>query len=276
MKIARLLKRDIELGTAKNWFKFSVVIIFAVSFSCFLSSLISEGIEIGLFHTKGTAMDYLLYITQGMEVFHFSPEKYFNIPIYWFVFQIGISYIIAYYPEKDFKNYGKKIFLSTGSRVQWWLSKCIWTVINVLLYFCILAPVTLGIALFHGADMNWNFSEEIMTIFFGEGMQSLSMGDAWFICIILPCLMTVALSMLQVLLSFILTPVVSFAAMCGIYIISAYYTFWLLPGNYTMWMRSSYVTAEGIDPLGGIFLALFIMIASISAGCIYFKKCDVL
>lgn len=275
MKIMRLLKRDLVLGTVKNWFKFLVVVLVAVVYSHFLALMIASGVEDGNFYGKGTVMDYLLYITQGMEVFHFSPKEYFSIPIYWFVFQIGISYMIAYYPEKDFHNFGKKIFPASGSRLKWWFSKCIWGALNAVFYFLVLLLAVIAVAGFHGAEMTWTFSEEIMTAFFGSNMQYLSMGDAWLISVILPCLMTIALSLLQILLSFILTPVVSFAMMCGIYIISAYYTSWVLPGNYTMWLRSSYVNLEGVNPQSGMWIALFIIVVSIFAGCVYFDRCDV-
>jgi len=275
MKIMKLLKRDIALGTIRNWFKFLVVILVVIVYSHFLALMIRSGVENGGFYNNGTVMDYLLYVTQGMEVFHFSPEKYFSIPIYWFVFQIGISYMIAYYPEKDFKNFGKKIFLSSGSRLKWWISKCIWGAFNVVLYFAVLILAVMGIAKLHGAEMSWIFTEEIMTRFFGSNMQYVNGQDVWLIAIILPCLMTIALSLLQIFLSFILTPVVSFAMMCGIYIVSAYYTSWVLPGNYTMWLRSSYVGMEGINPQSGILIAAFIIVASIFAGCIYFEKCDI-
>lgn len=77
------------------------------------------------------------------------------------------------------------------------------------------------------------------------------------------------------IVSFVLTPVVSFALTCGIYVLSAYYTIWILPGSYAMWIRSSYVAAEGVNPESGILIAVFLIVTSVFAGCVYFDRCDV-
>lgn len=275
MKIIRLLKRDMILGTLKYWFRYLTVVFVAVICSHFFSQMIADGLEAGSLYRSGTAMDYLLYITQGMEVFHFDPQQYFNIPVYWFVLQIGISYLVAYYPEKDFRDFGKKIFPAAGSGVKWWIAKCLWVVMSVLLYYIVLIFSTAGIAGFYGAQIQWSFSEEIMTAFFGNTLQYISARDAWLISIILPCLTTMALALVQTLCSFLLTPVVSFALMCGIYIASAYETVWFLPGNHTMWLRSSYVSFEGISPESGLALSVFLIAAAVFAGCVYFDNCDI-
>lgn len=276
MKLIKLLKRDFTLGTIKNWYKFLVPLLIVICEAYFFKSIIASGLADGTFYENGTIMDYLLYVTQGMPVFHFSPDNYFSIPIYWFSFQIGIAYIIAYYPEKDFANYGKKIFLATGSRIQWWISKCIWGVFNVILYFSVLILAVVAVAGYYGADMKWTFSEGIMKKIFGDGMQYIFVQDVWLISVILPCLITVALALLQMIVSFVLTPVVSFALTCGIYVLSAYYTIWILPGSYAMWIRSSYVVAEGVNPEGGILIAVFLIVTSVFAGCFYFDQCDII
>ncbi len=276
MKLCRLLKRDVILGTGGSWYKFLVVVFIVFFYSQYMGAYIASGIKEGTFFQNGSTMDYLLWVTQGMKVFHFSPNHYFEIPIYWFAFQIGIAYIVAYYPEKDFKNYGKVVFPATGSKITWWISKCIWVVFNVILYFAVLLLAVMAVAKLHGAAMTWEFSEEIMAAYFGGNMQYLFAQDAWLLSIFLPCLMTVALALVQMILSFVLTPVVSFALSCSVYIFSAYYTEWFLPGNYTMWMRSSYLNAEGINPESGIVIAVILIVSSVFAGCVYFDRCDII
>ena len=115
-----------------------------------------------------------------------------------------------------------------------------------------------------------------MSFFFGSNMQYVSVNDMMYIAGVVPFLMTAALCMLQMLLSFWISPVVSFASMCGVYVLSAYYTVWWLPANYTMWLRSSYVSVDGVSPDNGVVISLFIMIFSILAGWVYFDRKDVI
>ena len=83
-------------------------------------------------------------------------------------------------------------------------------------------------------------------------------------------------ALLQVLAGFIITPVISFAAVCGVYVLSAYYTVWYLSGNYTMWQRVSYVVAGGVNPMSGVVLAAGMLITAFAGGIVYFDNKDII
>lgn len=272
----KLLKKDILLGTLKKWYQYIIVIVVACFASKEMFNVIQSGINNGFIYTNGTLFDTYLFSTCGMEIFRFSPEKLFSIPIYWFAFQIGIHYIVAYYPEKDYKEYGSLIFLSAKSKNKWWFSKCIWCLFTVLLYYIVLIGTIIIVTVLHHGMMSPHFTEELMEFFFGSNMRYVSLNDMLYIAVLVPFLMTAALCMLQMLLSFLLSPVISFASMCGLYVLSAYYTVWWLPANYTMWLRSSYVSTEGINPDTGVVIGLLLMLFSISLGWVYFDRKDVI
>ena len=77
------------------------------------------------------------------------------------------------------------------------------------------------------------------------------------------------------LLGFILTPVISFACVCAMYVFSAYYTVWYLVGNYTMWLRSAYIADEGVYPLSGFVFAAGMLAVACACGFMYFQNKDV-
>ena len=39
----------------------------------------------------------------GMPVYVFDPKDFFEMPMHWFIFQMGIAYFTAYYAAFDFK-----------------------------------------------------------------------------------------------------------------------------------------------------------------------------
>ena len=275
MKTWKLWKRDWKLGIAKRWFilLFSPVVIFAMTYGC--SKVINNMLQYDYMFSKGTIMDYFLYDMQGMRIYKFDPKESFLVPMYWFVFQIGISYFIAYYAQKDLVENGRALYIALRDRRAWWNSKCLWCVCSVLIYFII---TTLSIALTamgFGAECSFQMTPEFSFSQLSANLEYVSFGEVIFIAFVLPFVVTTALCLLQMLFSFILSPVVSFALMSAQYILAAYYTAWFLPGSFTMWMRSSYIDEKGLHPLSGCVISIVIMVAVYVSGRQYFAKKDI-
>lgn len=275
MKLLRIVKYDLVEGTIRNWYKFLIVILIAYISTNLFHLRLERLNEPGLICSEGTVMDYIMYSMEGLPVYKFDPYSSFYVPIYWFVFQIWISYIVAYYPENNFRSCGKNIFLASKSRVKWWLSKCLWCVINVVVYFIVYYVAVTVFSYIKGAELSFNFTENIMSICYGDNLKYLYNREALFLVLVLPCVTTIAISIFQILLAFLFTPVISFAMICGLYVISTYYTNELLIGSYTMWLRSSYVNIEGVNPEIGLLISLLLVFGSVLAGCIKFDRKDV-
>lgn len=224
---------------------------------------------------NGTVMDYYLFCMRGMPVFHFDPVESFSIPIYWFVFQITAAYFTAYYAHNDFMENGRNLFIASGNRTSWWRGKYLWCMISVIVYFLVTVLAVAVSAMCFGAELSYRFTEEFMTAVFLPEMVKLTGIEAILISFLLPLVITMALCMVQLLLSFLLTPVVSFAVSCAVYVLSAYYTSWFFMGNYTMWLRSSYVTAEGISSAAGLVMGVTVILLTCAAGRLYFEKKDI-
>lgn len=274
MKLGKLVKHDLVEGTLKSLYKYLLAVVVYVQVSAF-KDVLGECYADGVLRSAASVADYFAYVFQGMAVYNFSPDKSFSIPILWFSFQIEIVYIIAYYPEKDFQYYGKNMLIACKSRAGWWNAKCIWCMLSVLFYF-LAASVTIWVtALCCGTKSGFAFSEDILTLLVNQHAQYLEQREFVLTVLVLPCLTTLALSLLQILLSFLINPVISFAGICILYVVSAYYTspFWM--GSYTMWLRSSYMEEGGIDPVFGVILSLLVIFGSILFGHMYFEKCDV-
>ena len=132
MKIGRLLIRDIRSGSLTKWYLIFLPIAFGVCRGIQCDTIIDSMIDDGQMYTYGTVIDYIMFAMQGMSVYKFNPTEYFSIPIYWFIFQMGAFYIVAYYAFDDFKKNGRAVFVALGERKSWWLAKCLWCNIMVL------------------------------------------------------------------------------------------------------------------------------------------------
>jgi len=275
MNALKLLGYDIKYGIFKRWYIFLIAIVFAVAEYRASLMMIKSLNESELMYGNGTVMDYILYSFQGMPVYNFSPQNYFTIPLFWFVFQIGASYIVAYYTENDLKKNGRNILLASKSRIIWWLSKVVTCVSSVFLYYILTISLIVILAVMSGASLSIEASYDFCTAMFSPTIQYLSTNDLIYIVLILPFVVTTAICICQVTCSLVCSPVVCFATVSGMYVLSAYYTMpWFL-GNYTMWQRCSYYAEGGVSPDAGLFLALVIFVLSIVGGSYVIKTKDV-
>ena len=199
----------------------------------------------GTLTAPATVIDYLMYCTQGMFIFHFDPSQHFVIPIYWFLFFISISYIIAYYAHDDYEGNGRNIYLAVGNRRSWWNAKCV----------C---------------------NRKFVDIVLSNNASALSIKEIMIIMVLLPLLIVSGICLVQMFMGFIVTPIASFAIISGVYVVSAYYTVWWLPGNYTMWLRSSLINEEGVRPVSGIVYGFIMMFIAWYGGRSYFENADVM
>ena len=275
MTTLKLLKRDIKLGIIERLTLFLIVLFtFFMVKDC--SWAISD-IQIRYsMQSSGTIMDYYVYCMTGMGFYQFDPTQSFAIPYLWFITQIGISYIIAYYAEKDFSENGVNVMVAGRSRSSWWFSKVIWCVLSVLLYFAAAFIACSVFALFRGAKPSLGVTDEFMKVVFGYNMNYLPFKDLMLIVFVVPVAVTVGICLVQMFMSFVISPVTSFAVTCAVYILSAYYTAWFFPGSYTMWVRSSYFDERGLSPLSGLLIAAVMAVVVVVSGKMYFDQKDII
>ena len=247
MKLTKLLGRDVRLGTVRNIHKFLIVIALA-AFICdnTYTSYIEFFGKYGIIRSNGTFMDYLMKLNPGIEIYHFSPKEEFKIPVFWFTMQITVHYIIGYYPEEDFRLYGKTVIPASGSSGLWWISKCIWCTLTVTLYYVIMTATAFAVSLYRSASVKGSFTKALMSRLYGGIMNYITIRDALLIVVIVPFATTLSLCLFQLFLGFVITPVVSYIIICIFYVLSVYYHSWWFSGGFTMWIRSSYINiSEG-------------------------------
>jgi hypothetical protein len=130
--------------------------------------------------------------------------------------------------------------------------------------------------MFRGAIPSLGVTDKFMKIVYGYNMNYLPYKDLMLIVFVVPVAVTTGICLVQMLMSFIISPVTSFAITCAVYILSAYYTAWFFPGSYTMWIRSSYFDARGLSPLSGLLIAAAMAVSVVVSGKMYFDQKDII
>lgn len=271
------VKHDLLMGIAYAWKKY-VVVLFVFIFLC---AMFQKGVIIHREHMgmEGTPnfSDYIIDLYKGMDIFEkVDNGDRFQIPGGWMIINIFLTYIIGYYPLKDLKDYGSQILIRSKKRWQWWLSKCIWVIASVLIYYAIGYIVISIFSLFNGGvsltptyDINMSISK-VNTLDFTAGKIIV-------MTMILPIIISIALSLIQMTISMVTTPILSNIVLIAIIVASAYYCHPLLLGNYLMILRNdAIVFGRGVNTMVGLGLGGVVSILAIIIGNLRFKKMDIL
>lgn len=274
MKLCSHIKFDLTNGLFKRgmWMRYIIWFSFFA-----LTSLEFTGSLASLEQSRYTYGDYLLSIFGGMQEYIPTPGEPFQIPYLWLINHIGILYFTLHYMHDDLEGFGQQMILLSGSRTAWWLSKCIWnTAVVVLLYFIAWGTIFLFASANHAV---WSFEispfmAEIMVI----GPYQIPGAD-WPIVLeitLLPLLVTLAVSQVQMLLCLVVRPTISYVVSIVLLISSAYCLTPFLLGNYAMALRCDKIISNGVSGTMGIGVCLILILVSMVLGIVLFQKYNIL
>ena len=151
-----------------------------------------------------------------------------------------------------------------------------WCALTVVICYLLTYLSVWAAASRNGYSGSFSSRSEFLISQYGNNVRYLDGNDVFLLVFILPVIISIVLCEFQMWLSFILTPVISFAAMSSLYVLSIYNSYWWLLPNYTMWRRSVYYDAEGISPASGLLLSGYVMLFVIVYGSIIIKKRDII
>lgn len=212
----------------------------------------------------------------GMEAFLPSPSEPFQFPVSWALMMLLVTYMTLGYPYRDLMGFGQKVLISSANRRSWWLSKCVWTTVCVLLFWTVFLGVTALASMILGGGLGLEISPSIEKVLrLRIPVRFNEMDYLAFLCSILP--ITTALCLAQLCLSLFVTPMISYLAMFSLLFLSAfYYQAPFLLGNYLMALRTPGFAGSGFHPAWGVLLAVLLSMCSIAIGDKRFSHMDIL
>lgn len=274
-RISKIIKHDLTIGMKQNTPKY-ILIAFFISLFCMMffngvtTFQLTEQIV-----SKGSMMDCTIYIFKGMNVYIPSVESPFQIPIIWLLIQVMIAFFIVNYPTQDLHSYGLQILARTKNRFLWWSSKCIWNIFTVVSIYLTCFTCILLLTLFFG-KLSLTPNAEISLLINEFELYNLKLSQLFVAVFVLPILTSIAISLLQMTISFILTPVYSYMIIVCIMVASAYFCSPIFIGNFSMILRNQLIYSEGSNNLTAIVMNIVVIIISITVGHLYFSRYDIL
>ncbi|MBE6731982.1 MAG: hypothetical protein E7564_09860 [Ruminococcaceae bacterium] len=278
MRFFKLIKYDLSYGifNLKNLIKYIIFILF-FTVACFELSGRLMGISSYQDVSGISAGDHLFYIFGGMKEYIPSPSDPFQIPYLWLINHLLILYFTLHYASDDLSGVGQQMIYRAGGRIKWWVSKCIWNFTSVVSYYLISMSTIIVFCLIKGNEISLTFSSFMRNImYFGPKDLGYETWDIALEVTLMPFLVTLALSILQMALSLVFKPAFAFIFSSVMLISSAYYMTPYLIGNFSMAVRSDKVVSNGLNLTDGIIAAIGMIIIGIIIGVLAIRRYNIL
>lgn len=250
---------------------------FAVMIAAAVSALWLTSAAYGIDWACFTLGDNLVGILGGMRQVEPGLQiTRYRLPGVWLLMILLVAYAPLTYPYRNLMGFGKQIVVAGGSRRLWWMAKCAWVVLYVsvlcVIAFCVVAAMTACV----GADLSLAVS--------GGSLDAVDVNMAdlveppWDVIpflVMVPAVL-VCLCVVQLALSLVIRPVLSFVVTLSILMVSLYSSIPALLGSYLMAARTSCLFVSGFDVSGGITLCVVISCFAVAAGLAVFDHMDIM
>lgn len=247
----------------------AIVLFGLLTFSCWLQAA-ADGIE-----GPKSFGDVIAYFFSGSKPFAFTRER-FEFPIGWFVMMMLVAHMTLWYPFRDIRGFGTLVLSRCYTRWSWWVGKCVWVVLCVLVVFAAACLVAYIAVIFGGGDRSLTLSPSflaMMDISFTSPEEAEQSFSSFLIGV--PFAVMVC-CLVQLFVSLLFGPTISYVLTASMLTLSVLIGNPLLWGDHLMFLRA--VSSDGATAgsiVEAVALPLWLMIACVGGG-IVFSRTDLM
>lgn len=277
MSFFKMCWYDIKHGCLKNYrliispiiFEIIVLILFDKKINMYEKYCGDAQISLG---------DILFFNFGGIDKYIMNMDKAFIFPIIWMVYFVLVLVSTLSYPISNINGFGNKILVKCKQRVNWWYAKCVCNICCNILYLGLIFIIIMLFCSTNNIPFNLQINDEIQSTLFELNMNtSLNKGSILPTnALLLIALVTILVSLLQMVLSLWVKPIYSFLIICTLLLASAYFQSIVLIGNFAILLRHNWINNDGINWSIGIPLTIILIASLIIIGAIRFKKYNII
>lgn len=265
------MRYDIKNGIIRNLQMFIPVI--------FLSFCHCISMDMSFKDHHPALANYVIGFFRGVEPINLLGDDIrFEIPVIWLLFYIYLTYLVGHYPYKDLDSFGKLVMIKGNSRVKWWISKCIWNMVVVITYYLCIYVVMLAFSAVHNGIFI-KPDKLLIERMSGVSMDGVSLKPLIVVklCVILPVLISLGMSLVQMCMALFIRPVYANIVFIILILGTAHECKEYLINNYLMFIRSCFVVgSDGVRYSVGITIAICMIIVGIAVGIIKIRRKDII
>ena len=269
-----MIRYDLREGVFRQYWKYMIVFLLFLFLSLrygLSARSINESIQ---FEKNGLSFaDSVINSFAGMEFYRNQDD--FRINFYWIACYLFLAFLVAYYPFRDRSGFGKQVILRSGKITGWWLSKCLWTALTVILFHLVSYLSLVVSALFCGKlNMSLNF-EYLTEIRDYPISPEITSGDVTKFLILLP-IVSASLYLIELLVSLITKPIYGIMAAALLLGITVFTTATIIPWQAMMFIRTDPADYEGANLITAVILSIGLSVLTAIGGSVYLRRKDIL
>lgn len=271
---SKLIMYDIKNGFISNRIK----ILFFILVICVINIIGVNSIHRSeeMYGVSATIMDQMCFVLGGPPYIPKGMFELYTIPLLWLIQNAMIAYIIGYYATNDVAGYGVQILMRSGARERWWLSKCVWNGVTVVVLHLWMYIITAVVAVAGHEKISFSLTTKIVTDVCNIGSMEGKMYE-YAICIFLmPLIVSITISALQITVALITSPVIAFLTVESVMLLSTMFSNRILFPNYGMLSHNMITCGSDINIWEGIAVCGIIYIVSIVMGLVYFSRMNII
>ncbi len=275
MTLWNILKKDIYCGIFKRKLLFlpvtAVIVILVITADLGLTRKLAYNKEIGavsmgdlyqIFYKGSPLVDL-----ENIRDVYISEQYIFMI--------LCMMAVVGDYFAKDFSGVGLQIIVRCNDIKKWFASKILLCLIaDLFVQMCVAASV-IGVSLIRGYNLNLNVNMKILHMYgYSNDINSVASGDIFIMSIVLPFLSLLTMTLIQMLLSIIVSPAIGVLITSVVMIASVFYNNALLIFNGLMCKRNNIYLQAGATTLSMFLVDITVIVILCIGGCFYLSAVD--
>lgn len=272
-----IITGDIDRGIIKRK-KIYLLFIAAVILLCIVTTMKLESMmALGKVHGECSVADLYMIFYKGSNIMNPGDGKLIYLTEQYLFLSLGMAYIIGNYAAKDLKGFGLQVIIRSRSAGLWWFGKLVWCVISGIIAHITIYITMIFICIIKGWSLGFSVNAEVLkALGYKNSDIMVSAGNLLVICILIPFLSVLALSVLQMFVSLLISPVVSLLLVTVEMLAAIYSNSAVFLSNGIMFVRNSMFYAGGTNSFYMILSSLIFIFLITFVGIFYFSKIDFL
>lgn len=268
-KLANCISYDIKEGIVRFIPLYALTGVFVLAFGWDARMHLVENVP------APSVLDLAVYMFQGMDEYvYVKGGPPFDIPISFLTLSFCFALFACYYAHREWKLRGTVYIPRYESKMYFWISKCIWCILQMILLYLMIFVILWGIAA-AGGNISVLLSRETLACLRGLPLSGNSMDYIKYI-FGLGLFTAIVLNQLQLTAQMIFSPVIGYILVIAIITSSAYFYRFYMPGNYYMLLRTALFCEDGITLQQASAVLSILWILLVLAGGIIVRRKDVL
>lgn len=268
-KLANCISYDIKEGIVRFIPLYALTGVFVLAFGWDARMHLAEGVS------APSVLDLAVYMFQGMDEYvYVKGGPPFDIPISFLTLSFCFALFACYYAHREWKLRGTVYIPRYESKMYFWISKCIWCILQMILLYLMIFVILWGIAA-AGGNISVLLSRETLACLKGLPLSENSM-DYIKYNFGLGLFTAIVLNQIQLTAQMIFSPVIGYILVIAIITSSAYFYRFYMPGNYYMLLRTALFREDGITLQQASLVLGILWIVLVLIGAVIVRKKDVL